>query len=57
METARKALQAMKKGTVKTLWDLVVIRIGDRYIVGENPSIREAGVDLETAAKILARIN
>lgn len=54
METAKQALSQMKKGTVKVLWGKVCIRIGDRYIVGESPSIRDAGVDLDTAAAILA---
>lgn len=53
METATKALANMKKGHVTILWGKVVIRIGDKFIVGENPSIRESGIEIEQAAKIL----
>jgi hypothetical protein len=54
METAKKALEQMKKGTVKVLWGFVVARIGDRYIVGQTISIRSEGVTADEAAAILA---
>lgn len=55
METARKALEQMKKGTVKVLWDVIVLRIGDRFIVGrEAISIHSPGCTLDEAAGFIA---
>jgi hypothetical protein len=56
METARKALENMKKGTVTVLWGFIVLRVGDRYIVGyDTISIHQRGVCIEAAAAIIAR--
>jgi hypothetical protein len=55
METARKALESMKKGTVTTLWGYTVARIGDRYLVGESIRLRDATISIEQAAMILAQ--
>lgn len=56
METAITRLKNMKPGYATIMWDKVVIRIGDRYIVGtENrpANIRKAEYTAEEAAKIL----
>lgn len=53
MDLVIKNLERISKGHATTLYDFVVIRVGDRYIVGKSPSIRERGVSLEDAAKII----
>ena len=57
METATMMLKKMKNGFVTILWDRIVIRVGDKFIVGESPSIHETPITLEEAATILARKN
>jgi hypothetical protein len=54
METARKALESMKKGTATILWGRIVMRVGDRYLVGETINIHAAGVSIDEAAAVLA---
>lgn len=49
MDLVHKILAGMKKGHVTSLYGYIVIRIGDRYIVGESPSIREPGLTIEQA--------
>lgn len=53
MDLAIKMLEKTKKGFATVMFDKVVIRIGDRYSVGETASIRHAELTIEEAAKVL----
>ena len=36
METVKKELEQMGRGCVRTMWDILVLRRGDSYIVGRD---------------------
>lgn len=57
MDLVIKQLETMKKGHATTMFGLVVIRIGDKYIVGVSPSIREDGKSLLEAAELIYKWN
>lgn len=51
MDIVKILLLKMKRGHAGVICDLVVIRVGDKYIVGESPSVREKGIDIDAAAE------
>ena len=53
MDLVIKMLEKISKGHATVLYGKIVIRIGNKFIVGESPSIHEAGVSLDDAAKII----
>ncbi len=53
MQTAITRLLSMKTGHATIMWDKIVIRIGDKYAVGETVNIRKAVYTAEQAAQIL----
>ena len=57
MDLVIKMLEKLPKGHVTTMYGCIVIRIGDRYIVGrESVSIRAAGKSInEAAAEVCGR--
>ena len=55
MNTALTRLNEMKAGHATIMWDRIVIRIGDRYAVGETVNIRKAELTAEEAAAILTQ--
>lgn len=55
METAKKALEMVKKGHATILWGKIVVRVGDKFIIGETIRMRDDGVSIDEAAEILSR--
>ena len=55
METAIARLLAMKPGFATIMWDMVVIRVGNKYSVGQTASLRKVPYTAEEAAAILCR--
>ena len=56
MDIVKQILEHMKKGHATTLYGAVVIRVGDSYIVGMSPSIRDRGVGIDAAVAEIARL-
>ncbi len=55
MNEARKQLEQIGRGCVRTLWGVMVWRVGDRYIIGrDSVKVGASGVDLENAAYTLS---
>tara|TARA_R110000824_G_scaffold172434_1_gene350285 strand:- start:19280 stop:19462 length:183 start_codon:yes stop_codon:yes gene_type:complete len=51
MNLIKIELAKLKGGHVRSICDIVVMRIADRFIFSETINIRSTGVDIDSAAR------
>ena len=55
MDIIKIQLEKIGKGCVTSMWDMVVLRVGDRFAVGRSVSIHQVSLTIDEAVEVLYR--